>query len=179
VPAIHALILILRHRSFVHAILLPGTSLALVYGTLLTQDPSDATPTIAITTCTLDGHNASGGSRSQPSNSSVIQYNQLYCSVNQQNYQGILSPGEHELIFQVNYLTNAHFLFDYIVYEPLPGASVDGETLQIGNGQAIYPQGSQLQDSHFSLSSGWRFTDSDTTFTATPGSSVTVKFNGL
>jgi hypothetical protein len=154
-----------------------------VYGTLLTGENEDSNATIT-TSCFLDGKQVQGFEQSEAAVGLIkVNNNNLFCRVDQQSYgNDPLSSGEHELDFQIPTLSdsNARFYFDYIVYEPLPDASVNADILQIGNREVQYPSGvgPVLQDSHFILSSGWNFTNDLTTMTTIPGSSVTVKFNG-
>ncbi|KAK7435354.1 hypothetical protein VKT23_019705 [Stygiomarasmius scandens] len=68
------------------------------------------------------------------------------------------------------------FYLDYIVYESLPGASVDGEMLVIGSENF-----DASRDPHLTFSPGWVLSDaweSNAMLTRTPGSNVTVSFNG-
>jgi hypothetical protein len=82
-------------------------------------------------------------------------------------------------------LTNGRLFFDYLVYEPLRGAPIDGDVLQIGNGDSNYADLSEshghLQDENLMFSPGWDLTSSTPSraaITPEPGAFVTVKFNG-
>jgi hypothetical protein len=158
----------------------PGTSLALVYGTLLPGQNEDTDAKIT-TSCLLDGKETqSFGQSEDPLGLIKVDNNEIFCRIDQQIFRNEpLSSGEHEVLFQITSLSKgARFYFDYIVYEPLPDASVNGDVLQIGNQEVEYLSGMPLQDSHFTLGTGWNFTTDLTTMTTTPGSSVTLKFNG-
>ena len=99
--------------------------------------------------------------------------NQILCRADPGS--GFSGPGEHELIVNVTFTNSSSpFLFDYLVYETPPDAPLDGDILQMGNGG--YKQ--TLEDSHFSFGPGWGTDSNNATTTSTPGSSVTITFNG-
>ena len=67
------------------------------------------------------------------------------------------------------------FFFDFLVYESLPDAPLDGDVLQMGNSFYDF---TETQDPHFSFGPGWQNIYNQAKTTSTPGSSVTIKFNG-
>ncbi|KAK7434549.1 hypothetical protein VKT23_020158 [Stygiomarasmius scandens] len=81
--------------------------------------------------------------------------------------------GEHELL--VNSTVHSPFMIDYIVYETVPDAPVDGDILQMGNNVIQFTEG---QDPHLSFSPGWASNSNNAVWTSTPGSYATLKFNG-
>jgi len=107
--------------------------------------------------------------------------NQLLCGVNSRNFPNAAS-GEHQLFVNT---TSSGLVLDYIVYETVANASLDGDVVQMGNGQIR--QAAIDSDPNLEFGSGWVDTEiSDTgsgarlggKYTNTSGSSVTAKFNG-
>ncbi|KAK7472132.1 hypothetical protein VKT23_000254 [Stygiomarasmius scandens] len=178
-------------NNTVHSILTAGTSLkfrfngtmhAALYGSnVMTPDLNGS----FVMECLLDGVSVgTDGDTNRPVTLSLppkdilVRNNQVLCRAGEAKSNKVVL-GEHELVLNVinSTGTTAGLFVDYIVYETLPGASVDGEILQMGNGDIDFPAN---RDHHLSFSSGWvetarPFAD---IFTVTPGSSVTVKFNG-
>jgi len=128
--------------------------------------------------CELDGKEIVGGAalpgmqNSETKSSSINQ--QTICQSDSESLVG--SPGEHELTVNITKPSDMRFYLDYIVYESLPGASVDGEMLVIGSENF-----DASRDPHLTFSPGWVLSDaweSNAMLTRTPGSNVTVSFNG-
>ncbi|KAF5371645.1 hypothetical protein D9758_003570 [Tetrapyrgos nigripes] len=157
-----------------------GTSLASVYGNL--ESLSDPTQVIQIDlTCILDG---------KPSTSTALigasSWNNFqFCSIDGQNEA--LSPGEHVLSLNITLFGDALVYMDYFVYEALsPDSALDGDILQITDRpQASASGGSRSStqnpyDGYLSWSVGWErgVNDTNTALTTTPGSAVTINFNG-
>ncbi|KAF5340436.1 hypothetical protein D9758_013565 [Tetrapyrgos nigripes] len=100
--------------------------------------------------------------------------------------------GEHELTVKIKNLTHSNFFLDYILYaEPAVDGGLDengDETSpdQNGNSSEVMmigsPFGSLLDDAsehHLTFSSGWSFDDEiGSVFTRTPGTFVSLAFNG-
>ncbi|THU91822.1 hypothetical protein K435DRAFT_907751 [Dendrothele bispora CBS 962.96] len=183
-------------NNTVHSVLTAGTSLkfrfngtshAALYGNNIRAGNLDGS---FITECLLDnvlvgtdGDTSRAGNITlsltpPPPPNPLVRNNQVLCRSGQPKSDSV-SLGEHELVFNVlnSTGTTAGLFVDYIVYETLPGASVDGDILQIGNGDLEFPA---VRDQHLSFSSGWvpNLSPFANIFTSTPGSSVTVKFNG-
>ncbi|THU86995.1 hypothetical protein K435DRAFT_782681 [Dendrothele bispora CBS 962.96] len=179
-------------NNTVHSVLTAGTSLkfrfngtshAALYGSNV------RTPNLNgsfVMECLLDNVSvgADGGQEAGPVTLSLtptgtlVHNNQVLCRSGEAK-SNLVVPGEHELVFNVlnSTGTTAGLFVDYIVYETLPDASVDGDILQMGNGEIDFPAN---RDQHLSFSPGWVETAHPfaSIFTYTPGSSVTVKFNG-
>ncbi|KAF5366750.1 hypothetical protein D9758_006542 [Tetrapyrgos nigripes] len=164
-----------------------GSSLLLVYGSsyYLPGDTGILLDSYAVSCSWVtekgDGRSFEGTGKPDSETVSPLNNNQELCRF--EELYGAGSPGEHELMFEVETLSGAALYFDYLVYEPLLGAITDGDTLQIGNPYATYSQfDPRLQDTRFSFSPDWDFDDSslglDMAKTTTPGAFVTVKFNG-
>ncbi|KAF5367958.1 hypothetical protein D9758_004354 [Tetrapyrgos nigripes] len=145
-----------------------GTSLLGLYGTWITFD-ANASSSYPKTRCFLDGIPILGFSTVFQAGRATN--HKLLCRADPDFYKGTMSPGEHELF--VNSTVDTPFSVDYIVYEALPDASVDGEVLQFGNGAV-----QEDRDPHLSFSAGWGTNSNDSPSTSTPGSSVSLKFNG-
>ncbi|KAK7450601.1 hypothetical protein VKT23_012911 [Stygiomarasmius scandens] len=147
-----------------------GTSRAVVYDFL--GFGNNGNPSVE---CILDQTHAGDSSVSQSAHTTQL------CLFNDTT----LSPGEHELTlhFKQSGVQDSILYLDYILYEPLPDVPInDGALLQIGN-SLVYSSLSDEQPfeaSHFSVSSGWRIdgVQNETLSTQSPGSSITVKFNG-
>ncbi|KAF5356695.1 hypothetical protein D9758_013735 [Tetrapyrgos nigripes] len=174
-----------------------GTGLVLVYGTLvipsITEESSGGYARID---CLLDGQQRLGGGIAWPVNVPTLGNNQPICqltessiasSITFEGTQGPLSPSEHELVVKVHLLdNNSTFYLDYLVYEPLPdawldgGGDGDGGVLQIGNAETeLAPTIASDGDHRFELGSGWQTGPFGENFNTTvPGSMVTVRFNG-
>ncbi|THU86993.1 hypothetical protein K435DRAFT_782680 [Dendrothele bispora CBS 962.96] len=178
-------------NNTVHSVLTAGTSLkfrfngtshAAIYGSnVRTPDLSGS----FVTECLLDNVSVeTDGSHPGPINlpltptDILVRNNQVLCRSGEAK-SNLVVPGEHELVFNVLNTTGttAGLFVDYIVYETLPDASVDGDILQMGNGDIDFPAN---RDQHLSFTPGWVETARPfaNIFTYTPGSSVTVKFNG-
>ncbi|THU90496.1 hypothetical protein K435DRAFT_864238 [Dendrothele bispora CBS 962.96] len=162
-----------------------GTSLAIVYGTVaglvdIVKIGTQTNPTPITPNCLLDGKEIPGVSFSGPEVGTSLN-NQMLCSVDPLSYDGKLLDGEHEISFNVTNSLTSRFFVDYIVYEALDGAPVDGDVLQLGNDFAEQISsdllGTAPEDplAQLTFGSGW---SKNPTSTNTPGSSVTVKFNG-
>ncbi|KAK7472130.1 hypothetical protein VKT23_000252 [Stygiomarasmius scandens] len=179
-------------NNTVHSILTAGTSLkfrfngtmhAALYGSNVMAPDLNGS---FVMECLLDGVSvgtAGDGKTNQPITLSLpqkniaVRNNQVLCRAGQANSDNV-ELGEHELVLNVinSTGTTAGLFVDYIVYETLPGASVDGEILQMGNGDVDFPAN---RDQHLSFSPGWVENLSFANIcTDTPGSFVTVKFNG-
>ncbi|KAK7438207.1 hypothetical protein VKT23_018137 [Stygiomarasmius scandens] len=161
-----------------------GTSLAIVYGAVaglidIVKIGTFGAPETITPSCLLDGKPIRGFGFSGPEVGTSLN-NQVLCSVDPLSYDGKLVEGEHELFFNVSHSLTSRFFVDYIVYEAMPGASVDGDVIQLGNNLAEQNKadllGTTPQDSQLTFGSGW--SKDGATSTSTPGSSVTVKFNG-
>ncbi|THU91823.1 hypothetical protein K435DRAFT_800964 [Dendrothele bispora CBS 962.96] len=181
-------------NNTVHSVLTAGTSLkfrfngtshAALYGSNVRGPNLNGS---FITECLLDnvlvgtdGDTSRAGNitLSLTPTDTLVRNNQVLCRSGEAKSNSVF-PGEHELVFNVlnSTGTTAGLFVDYIVYETLPDASVDGDILQIGNGDIDFPAD---RDQHLSFSPGWveNARPFANIFTYTPGSAVTVKFNGL
>ncbi|THU95559.1 hypothetical protein K435DRAFT_124880 [Dendrothele bispora CBS 962.96] len=151
-----------------------GTSLAAVYASVAFDSFVGQGDQVVMIDCFLDGKEATGSGYIPSSVPRPIN-NQPACSVYADSYKGTLSPGEHELSLNVTRISNASFYVDYVVYEALADAPIDGEILRIGDGQMNMRSS---PDPHLSFGAGWETGNGGMVSTVTPGSSVTVRFNG-
>jgi hypothetical protein len=141
-----------------------------VYGTYDTTDLSGIEPP----TCFLDGNftwdfvtlTGSGKLPTQIAN------NKLLCRADSRIGAAGALPGEHELKV-VHTDPRTALLFDYIVYESIPGSDTDGEVIQMGN-QQIWDLGGQI-----TVDAGWTASFDDSEASTESGSTLTVKFNGM
>ncbi|KAF9255275.1 hypothetical protein L218DRAFT_1008754 [Marasmius fiardii PR-910] len=105
----------------------------------------------------------------------LSQVNAMICEGDySQHLNGPIAPGEHTLSVNVTTHNDTRAYFDYILFETLPNAAVDGEKLEIGN--SLFDAG---KDPHLEFSPGWSVnTTTGRMSTSMPGANVTVRFNG-
>ncbi|KAF5366433.1 hypothetical protein D9758_009767 [Tetrapyrgos nigripes] len=186
-----------------------GTGLVLVYGTLvipnnLSTEDDDSSDSgsggFVKIDCLLDGQQKLVEGINWPIRQLTLGNNQLICRMaesaitsgiitSEGNQEGLVAPEEHELVVKVTSLdNNSTFYLDYLVYEPLPvalldgggmaGGDGDGGVLQIGNAETgLAPTIASEENHGFELGSGWQ-TGGQNFSTTAPGSVVTVRFNG-
>jgi len=145
-----------------------------VYGTWSTSIPfidSEDNSELPEAGCYLDGVRLLTFSTNFPMG--TASNNQILCRGDPRFYNGTMFSGEHELL--VNSTVHSPFMIDYIVYETVPDAPVDGDILQMGNNVIQFTEG---QDPHLSFSPGWASNSNNAVWTSTPGSYATLKFNG-
>ncbi|KAK7455729.1 hypothetical protein VKT23_010762 [Stygiomarasmius scandens] len=152
-----------------------GTSQLVVYATW-TPDPTENSSHLLKTNCAVDRKDILGFVIPTKGQAFVANWQEA-CRADPGSLPGgQMILGEHELVVNISTPGNMGFYLDYILYETLPGASVDGEMLVIGSGAF-----EASKDPHLVFSPGWAVNESTSSgamSTNTPGSNVTVKFNG-
>jgi hypothetical protein len=92
------------------------------------------------------------------------------------------SNSDHKLTVTIDGLMNSRVYLDYLVYELIsdPDAPLDGDVVQIGNNAqtAVITSQNNIVYSSGWGTSGFNSVGLNPASTSTPGSSVTVKFNG-
>ncbi|KAF5360202.1 hypothetical protein D9758_011371 [Tetrapyrgos nigripes] len=161
-----------------------GFSRVIVYGTIVASPPSAVAN--GSVSCQLDDQQAVQSPYTLiPPNLSGN--NDILCTsgspfaLTSSDHTGQPTSKEHKLTVTIDDLINSRVYVDYLVYEliPDPDTPLDGDVLQIGNNAGT---GAIKSQNNIIYSSRWG-TGGDSVglnagSTSTPGSSVTVKFNG-
>ncbi|KAK7450602.1 hypothetical protein VKT23_012912 [Stygiomarasmius scandens] len=152
-----------------------STSSATIFGSMFSaaSSPED----VMTLDCILDGHIVSSTIFTSVD---LLVANSELCQIGNTNRTDPSpDPGEHEISVNMTALVPVQLFVDYIIYEPSPNDPVDGDVLQIIANQV--PEFSPIQfgsELSLSWSSGWEANDTSPAITTTPGSNVTVTFNG-
>ncbi|KAF9256865.1 hypothetical protein L218DRAFT_1006890 [Marasmius fiardii PR-910] len=154
---------------------MPGTSRITVVAAAISNGGSSGTENDIQTACTLDGQNISGSEiHPQQGLPGYPITNTQICRGDPKTFNGTMTAGEHTLSVSVTTQNSSRLYLDYIVYETLPNAPVNGEILKIGS-KAWDP----TEDPNLVFSSGWGRNQATAAMsTSTPDANVTVKFNG-
>ncbi|KIK62832.1 hypothetical protein GYMLUDRAFT_242468 [Collybiopsis luxurians FD-317 M1] len=146
-----------------------GSSYLGVYGTLAGRDIGEPNGSPLIN-CLLDGVAITAESRE----GAETMNNVMACRANAQF--GARLPGDHELLINVTNHANTIWFFEYITYESWVDPVLDGEVLQAGNADMINASSYSM----LTFGPGWNPGNGmgTSTDTGTPGSEVTIKFNG-